>query len=206
MLSLLVLHRFRWYTRWRPSKVAETKPADEKGCDVSMLAKAAMAAILSAAAAPLGAGQATALPPAGSCAGGEFRWTAINGLIGMQPQLLTFTSVGVLRDCVGGPPEITSGTFTGTHIAWSDCMHPADGPITVNITWSNGERSTLTGPWPVTMVQPTVGPLEVIDGLGRGYHAEIVAEYEMMTPEMIGGCFGPGLRTGTGRVSGTTFQ
>lgn len=56
------------------------------------------------------------------------------------------------------------------------------------------------------MTQPTVGPLEVIDGLGRGHHARISADYEMMTPEMVGDCFGPGLRTGIGRVSGTTFQ
>lgn len=40
------------------------------------------------------------------------------------------------------------------------------------------------------MTQPTVGPLEVIDGLGRGHHARISADYEMMTPEMVGHCFG----------------
>lgn len=163
-------------------------------------------AAVAAFAGPFGAGAAHALPPAGQCAGGEFRWTAADGVMGMAPRLLTFTSVGVLRDCSGGPADITSGTFTGTHIAMSDCMHPADGPITVQITWSNGEQSTLWGQWPVTMRQPTVGPLEVIDGLGRGSHAQISADYEMMTPEMIGGCLGSGLRTGVGWVSGTTFQ
>lgn len=175
---------------------------------MTIFGKVAVVAVLSTAAAgmPFGAGEASALPPAGSCAGGEFRWTAVDGVIDMQPKMLTFTSVGVIRDCTGGPEDIIGGTFTGTHIAMSDCMHPADGPITVRIVWSNGETSTLWGQWPVTMVQPTVGPLEVIDGLGRGSLARISAEYEMMTPEMIGGCLGPGLRTGTGKVSGTTFQ
>ncbi|AFU00685.1 hypothetical protein [Nocardia brasiliensis] len=149
---------------------------------------------------------ASALPPAGTCAGGDFRWTAVDGAIDMSPNTLTFTSVGVLRDCSGGPEGITGGTFTGTHIATSDCMHPADGPITVDVLWSNGETSRLWGQWPVTMQQPTVGPLAVVAGLGQGSTVRITADYEMMTPEMIGGCLGPGLRTGVGRLSAATFQ
>ncbi|MEV6774496.1 hypothetical protein AB0N05_38245 [Nocardia sp. NPDC051030] len=135
----------------------------------------------------------------GSCNGGDFRWTAVNGAIGMTPKLLTFTSVGRLWDCVG-VPGITGGSFTGVHEAWSDCMHPADGPLTVNITWNDGETSTLWAPWPVGMTQPTVGPMQVMDGLGQGGWVRVSAEYEMMTPEMVMGCLGPGITTGPGRL------
>lgn len=135
-----------------------------------------------------------------SCDGGDFRWTAVDGAITMQPTLLTFTSVGRLWDC-HGPADISSGTFTGVHIAWSDCMHPADGPLTVNITWSNGDVSQLWGPWPVGMSQPTIGPMEVIGGLGLGSHVHVVADYEMMTPDMVMGCMGAGVKTGPGRLS-----
>ncbi|WP_069166132.1 hypothetical protein [Nocardia altamirensis] len=169
------------------------------------LGKAATAAAVTAAVlVPFDIGAASALPPSGSCAHGEFRWTAADGAIGMTPNTLTFTSVGVLRDCTGGPESITGGTFTGTHIATSDCMHPADGPITVDVLWSNGETSRLWGPWPVTMQQPTVGPLEVVAGLGEGRRVRITADYEM-TPDMVGGCLGSGVRTGTGRLSATSF-
>ncbi|WP_067829720.1 hypothetical protein [Nocardia inohanensis] len=138
----------------------------------------------------------------GSCGGGDFRWTAVNGGITMQPQFLTFTSVGRLWDCVGAT-GITGGTFTGVHTAWSDCMHPADGPITVTIVWSNGESSTLAGPWPVGMMQPAVGPLEVVAGLGQGSRAQISATYEMGTPDQVMGCMGSGIPTGVGHLSAT---
>ncbi|PXX56476.1 hypothetical protein DFR70_11928 [Nocardia tenerifensis] len=166
---------------------------------------ATTAAVAAALLAPFDTPAASALPPAGTCANGEFRWTAVDGGIGMTPHTLTFTSVGVLRDCTGGPEDITGGTFTGTHIAISDCLRPADGPITVDVLWSNGETSRLQGPWPVTMQQPTIGTLEVVDGLGQGSRVRITADYEM-TPEMIGGCLGLGVRTGAGRLSAATFQ
>ncbi|NUS45794.1 MAG: hypothetical protein HOQ24_19150 [Mycobacteriaceae bacterium] len=170
------------------------------------LVRIVVAGWIAVAGALTGAGHASALPPAGLCTEGEFRWTAVNGAIGMQRTLLTFASTGVLRGCTGGPAGITGGTFVGTHVAWSDCMHPADGPITVKITWSNGQSSTLYGPWPVGLAQPADGPLDVIDGLGRGMRARIIAWYEMMTPEMVSGCMGSGVHTGVGRVSGTTFH
>ncbi|MBF6176870.1 hypothetical protein IU481_00175 [Nocardia otitidiscaviarum] len=138
-------------------------------------------------------------PVVGGCAEGDFRWTAVHGGIDMTPKPMTFTSVGSLRDCVGWP-GITGGTFTGVHEAWSDCMHPADGPITVHITWSNGAVSTVWGWWPVTMAQPSVGELEIVAGPGAGGRVRITAGYEMMTPEMVMGCLGPGVRTGVGWV------
>ncbi len=144
------------------------------------------------------AASATAAPPStGACANGDFRWTAVQGGIDMTPKPMTFTSVGALRDCTGWP-GITGGTFTGVHDAMADCMRPADGPITVLITWNNGQVSTVHGPWPVTMSQPTVGNLEIIDGRGRGGRVRITAGYEMLTPDMVMGCMGPGVRTGTG--------
>lgn len=147
-----------------------------------------------------GVGPTASATPMASCAGGDFRWTAVKGAITMNPQWLTFTSVGRLWGCTGAQ-DITGGTFTGVHTAMSDCMHPADGPITVNITWSNGETSTLEGPWPVPLAGPASGPLEVTGGLGRGYRANVIAEYEMMTPDMVMGCMGPGVSTGPGRLS-----
>ncbi|MFF2556970.1 hypothetical protein ACFVUS_38620 [Nocardia sp. NPDC058058] len=161
------------------------------------LAVAAIAAALGAI--PTGTPVAAADSIA-SCSGGDFRWTAVDGAITMRPTLLTFTSVGRLWGC-NGPGNISSGTFTGVHIAWSDCMHPADGPLTVRITWDNGEVSTLWAPWPVGMSQPTVGPMEVVDGLGLGSRVKVVAEYEMMTPDMVMGCMGAGVKTGPGRLS-----
>ncbi len=149
---------------------------------------------------PGGTPVAAATSPMASCGAGDFRWTAVDGGIGMSPRLLTFTSVGRLWDCVG-VPGITGGTFTGVHEATSDCMHPADGPITVDILWSNGDTSTLAGPWPVGMAQPTVGPLDIVRGIGQGGRVRVVAEYEMMTPDMVMGCMGPGVTTGPGRVS-----
>ncbi|MGW4248832.1 hypothetical protein [Nocardia sp. NPDC004722] len=149
--------------------------------------------------APLSAAPARA-EAIGSCSGGDFRWTAVNGAITMTPTLLTFTSVGRLWGCTGYP-GITGATFTGEHIAWADCMHPADGPLTVWITWDNGRTSTLWGPWPVGMAQPTVGPMQVVDGFGLGNRVQVTADYEMMTPEMVMGCLGPGLTTGPGRLS-----
>ncbi|GAA5076179.1 hypothetical protein [Nocardia iowensis] len=166
---------------------------------------AATAAVFAAVLVPFGIGAASALPPGGSCAHGEFRWTAMDGAIDMTPRELTFTSVGVLRDCTGGPDGITGGTFTGTHVATSHCMFPADGPITVDVLWSNGETSRLWGPWPVTAQQPTVGTLDVVAGLGQGSRVLITADYEM-TPAMIGGCLGPGVRTGAGRLSAATAR
>ncbi|MBF6066162.1 hypothetical protein IU500_35195 [Nocardia terpenica] len=160
---------------------------------------------LLAGAAVSGPGPAAA-EPLGRCDGGEFRWTAADGAITMTPQWLTFTSAGTLRDCAGVVPGITGGTFTGVHTAWSDCMHPADGPITLAITWSDGETSTVAGPWPVAMAQPTTGTLEVTDGLGRGRRARITVAYDMVTPETVGGCLGAGVRTGTGRILGTMFE
>ncbi|MGV9411349.1 hypothetical protein ACWDOP_15640 [Nocardia sp. NPDC003693] len=160
---------------------------------------AALAVSAAFAMAPAALPTAAATPMA-SCSGGDFRWTAVNGAIDMTPKDLVFTSVGRLWGCTGAD-DITGGTFTGVHTAASDCMHPADGPITVHIVWSNGERSTLWGHWPVTMMQPAVGPLEVISGVGVGERVTVVAEYEMMTPDMVMGCMGPGVRTGPGRVS-----
>ncbi|WP_306359602.1 hypothetical protein [Nocardia sp. CC227C] len=153
----------------------------------------------------------TAVPPApappvvGGCADGDFRWTAVHGGIDMTPKPMTFTSVGSLRDCVGWP-GITGGTFTGVHEAWSDCMRPADGPITVEIVWSSGAVSTVSGSWPVTMAQPSVGELEIVAGLGAGGRVRITAGYEMMTPEMIMGCLGPGVRTGVGWVRAAMLE
>ncbi|QIS11246.1 hypothetical protein [Nocardia arthritidis] len=170
---------------------------------MSVLGRSAVAAVVFASAFAAPAGAAPELP-LGGCSGGEFRWTATEGAITMQPKLLTFASVGVIRDCIGGPPDITGGTFTGSHVAMSDCMHPADGPLTVWVTWSNGVKSTLWGQWPVGMVQPTVGPLDVVDGLGKGLRANMSVVYDM-TPDMVMDCLGPGLRTGTGHFSGTTF-
>ncbi|WP_194835423.1 hypothetical protein [Nocardia sp. XZ_19_369] len=170
-----------------------------------MLGKIASTATLSAVLLiPLEIPPASALPPSGRCANGDFRWTAVDGAIDMTPHVLTFTSVGVLRDCTGGPEGITGGTFTGTHIATADCLRPADGPITVDVLWSNGATSRLSGPWSVTMQQPTTGTLDVVDGLGQGSRVQITADYEMMTPAMIGDCLGPGVRTGVGRLSATT--
>lgn len=168
------------------------------------LGKLSAALVLSATAATaLAAAPTTAEPPvAGACTSGDFRWTAVQGGIDMTPKPMTFTSVGTLRDCSGWP-GVTGGTFTGVHDAMADCMHPADGPITVNILWSNGEFSTVHGPWPVTMSQPSVGNLEIIDGLGRGSQVRITATYEMMTSDMVMGCMGPGVRTGIGWVSAT---
>ncbi|MFI1918615.1 hypothetical protein [Nocardia sp. NPDC020380] len=143
---------------------------------------------------------AHALPAIGSCSGGDFRWTAIDGVLDMTPKLLHFTSVGRLWGCTGDS-GITGATFTGMHVAMSDCMHPADGPLTVNVNWSDGETSMLWGPWPVGMSQPTIGPLQVVDGFGLGSWVRVVADYEMMTPEMVMGCIGPGLTTGTGHLS-----
>ncbi|MEV6561854.1 hypothetical protein AB0M22_39470 [Nocardia sp. NPDC051756] len=172
-----------------------------------MLGKIALTtAVAAALLVPFDLPAASALPPAGTCANGDFRWTAVDGAIDMTPHALTFTSVGTLRDCSGGPGGITGGTFTGTHVATSDCMRPADGPITVDVLWSNGETSRLWGPWPVTMQQPTIGTLDVVDGLGQGSRVRITADYEMITPAMVGGCLGPGLRTGVGRLSAATFQ
>ncbi|MBL1078059.1 hypothetical protein JK358_27005 [Nocardia sp. 2] len=153
-------------------------------------------------AAALAAAPAVAEPTGGvgSCTGGDFRWTAVDGAIGMTPRLLTFTSVGRLWDC-WGVPGVTGGTFTGVHVAVSDCMHPADGPLTVDITWSNGDWSRLWGPWPVGMMQPTIGPLEVVGGFGQGGRVRVSAWYEMMTPEMVGGCMGSGITTGIGRMT-----
>ncbi|MFC9998883.1 hypothetical protein [Nocardia sp. NPDC127526] len=149
-----------------------------------------------------GSSETTEEPPSSWCGGGDFRWTAVDGAIGMNPRVLTFTSVGRLWDCVGWP-GITGGTFTGVHIAASDCMHPADGPLTVDIAWSNGESSRLWGPWPVGMSQPTVGPLQIVAGLGEGTWVKVVADYEMMTPDMVMGCMGPGITTGVGRLRAT---
>ncbi|WP_194818763.1 hypothetical protein [Nocardia sp. XZ_19_385] len=143
---------------------------------------------------------AAAHSPIGSCYGGEFRWTAVEGGITMTPQLLTFGSAGRLWGCEG-VSGITHGKFTGVHVAWSDCMHPADGPLTVDIVWSNGEASKLWGPWPVGMMQPTVGQLQVVDGVGEGSRVQVNAWYEMMTPEQINGCMGPGISTGVGRMT-----
>ncbi|MBF6329853.1 hypothetical protein [Nocardia transvalensis] len=142
----------------------------------------------------------------GACGGGEFRWTAAEGAITMSPQWLTFTSTGVLHECVGTEPGITGGTFTGVHTARSDCMRPADGPITVTVTWSDGRTSVLSGPWPVAVAQPTIGVLEVSEGLGHGNRVRIVAEYDVLTADNVAGCMGPGVRTGTGRVLGATFE
>ncbi|CAM4275704.1 hypothetical protein NONI108955_18380 [Nocardia ninae] len=170
-----------------------------------MLGKIASTAVLSVVLlVPFETPAASALPPSGRCDNGDFRWTAVDGAIDMTPHVLTFTSVGVLRDCTGGPEGIAGGTFTGTHIATADCLRPADGPITVDVLWSNGATSRLSGPWPVTMQQPTIGTLDVVDGLGQGSRVRITAHYEMMTPAMIGDCLGPGVRTGVGRLSATT--
>ncbi|WP_330181763.1 hypothetical protein OHB26_36325 [Nocardia sp. NBC_01503] len=161
------------------------------------------AAVIASAVSVMPLGTPTAAAAISSCSGGDFRWTAVDGAITMQPTLLTFTSVGRLWDCTG-PANISGGTFTGVHIAWSDCMHPADGPLTVNITWDNGEVSTLWGPWPVGMSQPTIGPMEVIDGYGKGSHVRVVATYEMLEPDMVMGCVnGTGVKTGPGRLSAT---
>ncbi|MFI6869830.1 hypothetical protein [Nocardia sp. NPDC050406] len=158
------------------------------------------------AATALAAAPTAAEPPvAAACQGGDFRWTAVHGGIDMTPKWMTFTSVGTLRDCSGWP-GITGGTFTGVHDAMADCMHPADGPITVHIRWSNGELSTVHGPWPVTMAQPSIGDLAITDGVGRGSRVRITASYEMMTPDMIMGCMGPGVRTGVGSVSATMLD
>ncbi|WP_405497573.1 hypothetical protein [Nocardia sp. NBC_00511] len=138
----------------------------------------------------------------GSCTGGDFRWTAVQGGITMTPTQFIFTSVGRLWGCTGYP-GITGATFTGVHEARSDCMHPADGPLTVNMLWSNGDTSTLWGPWPVGMSQPTVGPMQVISGFGEGSWVSVSATYEMMTPEMVMGCLGPGIPTGIGTLSAT---
>lgn len=206
---MLVLHRsceVHPFRDPRARSLCGVRPA-RRGVTVLLLRKITVTAALSATLlVPFAPGPAAALPPAGACASGDFRWTAVDGAIGMAPRTLTFTSVGVLRDCSGGPEGITGGTFTGTHIASSDCLRPADGPITVDVVWSNGETSRLWGPWPVTLQQPTVGPLAVVAGLGQGSTVRITADYEMLTPEMIGGCLGPGLRTGVGRLSSATFQ
>lgn len=149
-------------------------------------------------AAPTSAAPTAAEPPTvGACTSGDFRWTSIRGGIDMVPKWMTFTSVGTLRDCSGWP-GITSGTFTGVHDAMADCMHPADGPITVHIVWNNGQVSTVAGPWPVTMQQPAIGNLLIIDGLGIGGWVRIAAVYEMMTPDQVMGCMGPGVTTGIG--------
>ncbi|MCU1640066.1 MAG: hypothetical protein JWN03_341 [Nocardia sp.] len=153
---------------------------------------------------PIATSDAAVVPTIGSCSGGDFRWTAVDGAIGMSPRQLTFTSVGRLWDCLG-VPGITGGTFTGVHVAVSDCMHPADGPLTVDILWSDGETSKLWGPWPVGMMQPTIGPMEVVGGLGQGGRVRVVAEYEMMTPDMVMGCMGLGVTTGPGRLSASMW-
>ncbi|MCM6778325.1 hypothetical protein NDR87_33390 [Nocardia sp. CDC159] len=163
--------------------------------------KVAVAGSVWALAMSLSAGPGAAtIGPIGSCGSGEFRWTAVEEGIGLSPRYLTFTSVGALRDCVGTVPAITGGTFTGVHTAWSDCMRPADGPITVTIVWSDGQTSVLSGPWPVAMSQPTVGVLAVTEGLGRGERVRIVAHYDIATVDNVVGCLGAGVRTGTGRV------
>ncbi|MEU8895914.1 hypothetical protein [Nocardia sp. NPDC048505] len=143
---------------------------------------------------------AAAHDPIGTCYGGDFRWTAVEGAITMAPQLLTFTSAGRLWGC-DSAAGITGATFTGVHIARSDCMHPADGPLTVDLLWSNGETSRLWGPWPVGMMQPTVGDLTVVGGMGLHRRVRVEAWYEMMTPDQINGCVGPGLTTGVGRMT-----
>lgn len=165
---------------------------------VNIVVALAFSAGFALAAAPTGAAHS----PVGTCYGGDFRWTATEGGITMAPQLLTFTSVGRLWGCEG-MADISGGTFTGEHVAWSDCMHPADGPLTVEIAWSNGELSKLWGPWPVGMMQPTVGDLTVVKGYGLGSRVQVNAWYEMMTPDQINGCVGPGIGTGVGRMNAT---
>lgn len=145
-------------------------------------------------------------PVAPHCDGGEFRWTAVNGGINWTSRVITFTSSGTLHNCAGLPEGVVGGTFTGLHIAASDCMHPADGPLWITITWSNGLQTLVAGNWFVPMAQPTQGPLNITGGVGHGGRVEVVAAYDVMTPDTIMGCLcGGGVTTGTGHIMSATF-
>lgn len=137
-----------------------------------------------------------AAQPAGSCAGGDFRWDAVDGGITLIPHQFTYMSTGVLRGCVG-MPDIIGGTFAGKHVAVSDCLHPADGPLEETITWSNGQTSTARGNWFVPMSGHADGLLDVVAGLGAGSRVRIVAEYDMGN---AASCFGAGISGGDGRI------
>ncbi|MGV9674874.1 hypothetical protein ACWDSJ_06315 [Nocardia sp. NPDC003482] len=155
------------------------------------------------AVAPFG-GVAQAEPSGGSgCGNGDLTW-AVDQPINMIPRQVTFTTAGVLRDCVG-LDGIGGATVAGVHESVSSCLRPAKGPLTFTIYWSDGETSTVRGEWPVGIVQPTVGELDVIDGLGAGRRVRIVADYNVLTPEMIGGCLGAGVLSGTGKVITVAF-
>jgi hypothetical protein len=145
---------------------------------------------------------AVAAQPTGSCAGGDFRWAAVDGGITLVPHQFTYLSTGVLRGCVG-MPDIIGGTFTGRHVAVSDCLHPAAGPLEETITWSNGETSTARGDWFVPMSGHADGLLDVVAGLGAGSRVHIVADYDMGD---AASCFGAGISGGDGRIDVATVE
>lgn len=149
-------------------------------------------------------GAAHADPIRGSCSGGELRWDVVDGSISMVPRQVTFVTSGVWKDCVG-IDGITGATVAGVHKSMSSCVQPADGPLTFTIDWSNGATSTVWGDWPVGMVQPTVGELTVVDGLGAGGRVRIVANYNVWAPETVIGCLTGGISSGTGMVQSITF-
>ena len=138
-----------------------------------------------------------AAEPIGSCAGGEFHWESVDGGITLVPHRFTYKSTGVLRGC-DGMPDITGGEFAGTHVAVSDCLHPADGPLEVTIVWSNGQTSTAGGNWFVPMSGHADGMLDVVAGLGTGRRVHIVADYEMTNPAS---CLNSGITGGDGRIA-----
>ncbi|MCM6772331.1 hypothetical protein NDR87_01415 [Nocardia sp. CDC159] len=165
--------------------------------------KALAATLFSAAALiPVG-GTAQAEPARAGCSGGELTWS-VDKPISMIPRQVTFHTAGTLRDCTGVDGS-TTATVAGVHESTSSCLNPADGPLTFTIAWSTGATSTVRGPWPVGMIQPTVGELDIISGHGAGRRVRIVANYNVWTPQMILGCLGPGVSAGNGTVDSLTF-
>ncbi|MFJ4651279.1 hypothetical protein ACIP5Y_08385 [Nocardia sp. NPDC088792] len=106
---------------------------------------AAVTLVLTALAAPLAlAGSAQAAPVAGACSGGRISFDS--SPIGLVAAPTTANFGGDLTGCQGTPAA--AGTLQGNFSGTGSCLD-VNGQVNGVINWSDGETSTVSGPFDV---------------------------------------------------------
>ncbi|MFI1917359.1 hypothetical protein [Nocardia sp. NPDC020380] len=166
------------------------------------VASAAVALVLSSVAAPLAlAGPAQAAPVAGTCSGGQISFDS--SPIGLVAAPTTARFSGDLTGCQGAPAP--TGTLQGAFTGTGSCLD-VNGQVNGVIDWSDGETSTVSGPFDVPggVGAPKTNTVAITGGPGAGQQLT-VAQGPVDGVAMTGPCLAGNARNASIAITNAQF-
>lgn len=108
---------------------------------------------------------ANAAPMSGSCSGGVISFDT--SPLGLVPAPTTAAVGGNFNGCQGTPAP--GGNITANFVGDGSCLD-VNGRVDGVLNWSNGEASTVSGPWrvPGGVGAPQVNTVAITSGPGAG--------------------------------------